>query len=240
MRFFPILISMFFWVSCSQKSSPLFMNQNYYWEGKVLHGMAHGFGHAYQIGPLKTQTLRFVGNTEISYPKGKGNWYADFVTSGNWDEGSCLDPIYYLREISLSESGTFQFIEGGRILKLTSKSAPNWHPLYYLAQADSVEVSSSVDSMYLLIPGVSNPDDAKGTHYFFSGESSRSGINSKSRYTYFLIEVDGEVRYRIMQTVYTFDSKREESWEIIYQKGVSTEDLTKYLSFLSLKTILGL
>ena len=93
MRFFPILISMFFWVSCSQKTSPLFMNQNYYWEGKVLNGMAHGFGHAYHIGPLKTQTLRFVGNTEISYPKGKGNWYADFVTSGAWDEGSCLDPI---------------------------------------------------------------------------------------------------------------------------------------------------
>lgn len=218
----------------------MFIDQSYHWNGKAKNNAATGLGIAYAIPIAGSQKLRYCGLTENGFPKGKGNWYDTYTTSGNWDEGTCLEPTYYLREISLSDMGFFQFIDGGRQLKLKTLTAPNWHPLYYIAQPDSLESHSILDSIYLTIQGVSDPMNANDVHYFYSGENRRSGWVSSRTYQYFYIEVNSEIRYRIMQTIVQYKSHQEENWQIIYQKDQTTEDLTEYPSFLAIKMKLGL
>lgn len=240
MKFCLILSSLILLFSCSQKTSPIFIDQNYHWDGNAKNNAATGLGIAYAIPAVGNQKMRYCGQTDNGFPKGKGNWYDTYITSGNWDEGSCLEPTYYLREISLSDMGFFLFIDGGRQLKLKAITAPTWHPLYYIAQPDSLESHSTVDSIYLTLPGVSDPMNVNEVHYFYSGENRRSGFVSSRTYHYFYIEVKGEIRYRIMQTIMQYQTDLKENWQIIYQKDQTAEDLTEYPSFLAIKMKLGL
>lgn len=240
MRSFPILMLFAVLLSCSPKSAPIFMNENYHWDGKAKNNAATGLGIAYTKTPTGAQKIRYCGQTNEGFPKGKGNWYDTYITSGNWDEGACLEPTYFLREITLSDLGFFQNIEGGRLLKLSAKTPPTWHPLYYIAQPDSIEKHSVIDSIYLKASVLTDVNNVNDLHYFYSGENKRSGWITNRTYHYFYIEKAGEIRYRIMQTIIQQQSNYSENWQIIYQKGQTAEDLNEYPSFLAIKKQLGL
>lgn len=231
---------LFLLIACSNKTSPVFMNKNYQWKGESINNRANGRGIAFEIMVKRIKELRYCGNTINGKPNGLGNWYDSYLTHGIWNDSICSNPSYFLREVKIYENGTFTFIDGGRILGLICKSSPTYYPFYYLAQADSLEKASIVDSIYENITGKMNTDTSS-IHYFFSGESSKSSLFNKSTfYNYFFIEIDNRIQYRILSSRNYNSYDVKENWEIIYQRNQPNADITKYSSFEELKKKLKL
>lgn len=231
---------LFLLTACSSKTSPFFMNENYQWKGESIDNRASGKGTASEIIVKRIKELRYCGNTINGKPNGLGNWYDSYLTHGIWNDSICSNPSYFLREVKIYENGTFTFIDGGRILGLRSKSSPTYYPFYYLAQADSLEETSIVDSIYENVTGKINTDTSS-VHYFFSGESSKSSLFNKSTfYNYFYIEIDNRIQYRILSSINYNSYDARVSWEIIYQYNQQNADLKKYTSFEELKKKLKL
>ena len=188
----------------------------------------------------RIKELRYCGNTINGKPNGLGNWYDSYLTHGIWNDSICSNPSYFLREVKIYDNGTFEFIEGGRILDLRSKSSPGYYPFYYLTQPDSIEKASIVDSIYENVTGKMNTDTSS-VHYFFSGESSQSSLFKKSTfYNYFYIEIDNRIQYRILSSINYNSYDARVTWEIIYQYNQQNPDLKKYPSFEELKKKLKL